>query len=365
MHAWLVKAGEVLQGVPDDQGIVVESFSDEMGGRHAMIHSVFGMRINGAWGMALREQVRRRFGLLAEASHVDDGILLSFAPGQVPAVAGAAGHAGRAGGGRHAPGRGAHRLAALRHALPPLRHPRAVHPAHDAWPADAGLPAAAQGRRAAGVRAAASPTSRSWPRRCASASTTRYDVPRLKRLLERLHDGELWTRHVDTPLPSPFVYPLLLAWDWAYLDAGHAEERRSDAVAMRKAWSVAPGPLRPEIVAAVEAELQKTAPERRARDANELAALLDDLGDLTDAEIAERVTADAGRPDRRRLLAERRIVAGRVRRRPTRVDPRHRRHALSPGWRPTPGSSAWRCAWSATARAAHRGVAGASATGCR
>src|SRR5438445_4402179 len=84
MHGWLVKAGEVLQGVADDQGIGVESFSDEMGGRHAMIHSVFGMRINGAWGMALREQVRRRFGLLAEASHVDDGILLSFAPGQVP-----------------------------------------------------------------------------------------------------------------------------------------------------------------------------------------------------------------------------------------------------------------------------------------
>src|SRR5437870_1873789 len=39
VRAWLVKAGEVLDGVPDDQGIVVESFSDEMGGRHAMIHS--------------------------------------------------------------------------------------------------------------------------------------------------------------------------------------------------------------------------------------------------------------------------------------------------------------------------------------
>src|SRR5213592_4694542 len=51
MRAWLVKAGEILDGVPDDQGIVVESFSDEMGGRHAMIHAVFGMRINGAWGM--------------------------------------------------------------------------------------------------------------------------------------------------------------------------------------------------------------------------------------------------------------------------------------------------------------------------
>src|SRR5439155_374822 len=46
LRAWLVKAGEVLDGVPDDQGVVVESFSDEMGGRHAMIHSVFGMKIN-------------------------------------------------------------------------------------------------------------------------------------------------------------------------------------------------------------------------------------------------------------------------------------------------------------------------------
>src|SRR2546427_8007294 len=84
MRQWLVKAGEVLEGVPDDQGVIVESFSDELGGRHAMIHSVFGMRINGAWGMALREKLRRAFGLVAEASHVDDGILLSFAPGQVP-----------------------------------------------------------------------------------------------------------------------------------------------------------------------------------------------------------------------------------------------------------------------------------------
>src|SRR5438874_2229921 len=84
LRAWLVKAGEVLDGVPDDQGIVVESFADEMGGRHAMIHSVFSMRINGAWGMALKEKVRRAYGLVAEAAHVDDGLLLSFAPGQIP-----------------------------------------------------------------------------------------------------------------------------------------------------------------------------------------------------------------------------------------------------------------------------------------
>ena len=288
LRGWLVKAGEVLQGVADDQGIVVESFADEMGGRHAMIHSVFGMRVNGAWGMALREQVRRRFGLLAEASHVDDGILLSFAPGQVPP----------------APGRLVTLVAPeeldtlLAEALigSPLFGTRFRHAAVRSL----FIPRMTRGQRTPAylqrLKAdALLEAVRGQPDFPVVAETLRecfhdaFDVPRLRRLLERLHDGEMWTRHVDTPVPSPFVYPLLLAWDWAYLDAGHAEERRSDTVAMRKAWSVAAGPVRPEIVAAVEAELQKTAPERRARDANELAAILDDLGDLTREEIAARV----------------------------------------------------------------------------
>ena len=306
MHGWLTKAGEVLQGVPDDQGIVVESFADEMGGRHAMIHSVFGMRINGAWGMALREQVRRRFGLQAEASHVDDGILLSFAPGQVPP----------------APERLVRLVGPddvdtlLGEALigSPLFGTRFRHAAVRAL----FIPRMTRGQRTPAylqrLKAdALLEAVRGQPDFPVVAETLRecfhdaYDVPRLKRLLERLTDGELWTRHVDTPVPSPFVYPLLLAWDWAYLDAGHAEERRSDTIAMRKAWTVSPGPLRPEIVAAVEAELQKTVPERRARDANELAALLDDLGDLTREEIAERVIGDVDAL-LAALLAERRVV---------------------------------------------------------
>src|SRR6058998_3304349 len=308
MRAWLVKAGEVLGGVPDDQGIVVESFSDEMGGRHAMIHSVFGMRINGAWGIVLKEKLRRTMGLVAEASHVDDGILLSFAPGQVPP----------------APER-----------LVTLVAPEEV----DALLGRAliGTPLFATRFRQCAIRALFIPRMSQGQRTPAYlqrlkadalleavggqaefpivAETLRecfhdaLDVTRFKRLLERLHDGEMWRRHVDTPLPSPFVYPLLLAWDWAYLGAGHAEERRSDAVTMRKAWSVAPGPLRPELVAAVEAELQKTAPERRARDANELAGILDDLGDLTDTEIVERVAAADGPALVGALAAERRVAA--------------------------------------------------------
>jgi ATP-dependent Lhr-like helicase len=306
MRAWLVKAGEILDGVPDDQGIVVESFSDEMGGRHAMIHAVFGMRINGAWGMVLREKLRRVFGIVAEASHVDDGILLSFAPGQVPP----------------APERLVTLVAPeevdtlLGRALigTPLFATRFRHCAIRAL----FIPRMSRGQRTPAylqrLKAdallesvggqAEFPVVAETLRECFNDA---LDVPRLKRLLERLHDGEMWRRHVDTPLPSPFVYPLLLAWDWAYLGAGHAEERRSDAVTMRKAWSVAAGPLRPEIVAAVEAELQKTSPDRRARDANELAGILDDLGDLTAAEIAVRVLDD-GEGMIAALAAEHRVL---------------------------------------------------------
>ena len=292
MRAWLVKAGEVLDGVPDDQGIVVESFADEMGGRHAMIHSVFGMRVNGAWGMALREKIRRVFGLQAEASHVDDGILLSFAPGQAPPAPErlltlVAPEEVDALLGRALIGSPLFTTRFRHAAVRALYIPRMVRGQR--------TPAYLQRLKADALMEAVGglaefPIVAETLRECFHDA---LDVPRFKRLLARLHDGELWTRHVDTPLPSPFVYPLLLAWDWAYLDAGHAEERRSDAVVMRKAWSVTAGPLRPEIVAAVEAELQRTAPERRARDANELAAILDDLGDLTEDEIAGRSQGDA------------------------------------------------------------------------
>jgi ATP-dependent Lhr-like helicase len=256
--------------------------------------------------MVLKEKLRR-VGLVAEASHVDDGILLSFAPGQVPpnperlitfvtpeevdTLLGKALIGTPLFGTRF-------RQCAIRALFIPRMSRGQRTPAYlQRLKADALL-------ESVGGQAEF-PIVAETLRECFHDA---LDATRLRRMLERLHDGEMWRRHVDTPLPSPFVYPLLLAWDWAYLGAGHAEERRSDAVTMRKAWSVTPGPLRPELVAAVEAELQKTATDRRARDANELAGILDDLGDLTDGEIAERVAAD-GPALIGALAEERRAVA--------------------------------------------------------
>ena len=203
-----------------------------------------------AWGWRCVSRCGGASVSLAEASHVDDGILLSFAPGQVPPPP--------------------ERLVTLvgpedldpllGEALigSPLFGTRFRHCAIRAL----FIPRMTRGQRTPAYlqrlkadalleSGAASPTSRWWPRRCGSASTTRYDVPRLKRLLERLQDREMWVRHVDTPLALALR---LSACCWPgtgrISSAGHAEERRADAVVMRKAWTVAPGPLRPEIVAA-------------------------------------------------------------------------------------------------------------------
>ncbi len=307
LSAWLAKGVECLGAVPDDRRIVVESFPDELGGRQVVIHSIFGMRVNGAWGLALKEELRRRFGLVVETSHVDDGILLAFAPGQAPPPA---------------------------ERLPVLVDPDRV----DALLARAliGSPLFTTRFRHAAVRALFIPRmlrgtrTPAWLQRLKAdalleavrgqpdsplvAETLRecchdaLDVPRLKGILERARSADLTVHRADTVVPSPFAYPLLLAWDWAYLDAGHAEERRSDAVSLLKAWPGAlAGPLDPDVVGTVEAELQATALERRARDANELAVLLEELGDLDDAEAAARAAGDV-RQHLEELSREQRIA---------------------------------------------------------
>ncbi|MBI4610055.1 MAG: DEAD/DEAH box helicase [Candidatus Rokubacteria bacterium] len=306
LRAWLAKGQECLGAMPDDSRFVVESFPDDLGGRQVMLHSVFGMRVNGAWGLALREELRRRYGLLPEVSHVDDGILLAFAPGQTPP--------------------------------PPERIPFLVDPEQlDLLLARAliGSPLFTTRFRHSAVRAlfiarmVRGKRTPAWLQRLKAdalleavrgqpdfplvAETLRecchdaLDLPRLKVILHRLRAGELSVRSAEGVIPSPFTYPLLLAWDWAYLDAGHAEERRSDAVPMLKAWPAAPGALDPEVIDVVEAELQATTPERRPRDANELAVLLEELGDLDDDEVRARLAGDADRC-LEALTGERRIT---------------------------------------------------------
>ena len=56
----------------------MERFFDESGGMQLVIHSPFGIRLNRAWGLALRKRFCRSFNFELQAAATDDAIVLSL-----------------------------------------------------------------------------------------------------------------------------------------------------------------------------------------------------------------------------------------------------------------------------------------------
>ena len=77
-YAALAKAA--LGSLPTQQHIVLERFFDEIGDTHLVIHSPFGIRLNRAWGLAIRKKFCRRFNFELQAAALDDSIILSLGP---------------------------------------------------------------------------------------------------------------------------------------------------------------------------------------------------------------------------------------------------------------------------------------------
>src|SRR3984893_9590901 len=64
--------------IPSQQKLVLERFFDESGGMQCVIHSPFGIRLNRAWGLALRKRFCRSFNFELQAAATDDAIVLSL-----------------------------------------------------------------------------------------------------------------------------------------------------------------------------------------------------------------------------------------------------------------------------------------------
>ncbi|MDP8970899.1 MAG: DEAD/DEAH box helicase, partial [Actinomycetota bacterium] len=76
-----VAAGRaVLGSTPSLQTIVLERFFDETGGMQLVIHSPYGGRINRAFGLALRKRFCRTFDFELQAAADDDAVVLSLGP---------------------------------------------------------------------------------------------------------------------------------------------------------------------------------------------------------------------------------------------------------------------------------------------
>src|SRR4029453_17191314 len=129
-----------------------------------------------------------------------------------------------------------------------------------------------------------------------------YDLPALVALMGSVDRREVQVVDVATHAPSPFARTLLFGYVAQFMYEGDSPiaERRAAALALDQgllAELLGRAELRelldPEVLAEVEAELQRLAPDRRARDAEGVADLLRGLGPLSTSEVAERCTTES------------------------------------------------------------------------
>src|SRR5437867_4279854 len=75
---YFIATYKALGVIPSQKKLVLERYFDESGGMQLVIHSPFGIRVNRAWGLALRKRFCRSFNFELQAAAADDAIVLSL-----------------------------------------------------------------------------------------------------------------------------------------------------------------------------------------------------------------------------------------------------------------------------------------------
>ena len=305
--AYLAEGVRILGTVPTKNRIVAERFFDESGGMQLVIHSPFGSRINRAWGMALRKQICRSFDFELQASATEDGINLALGPSlsfplsdifryvlsrkaeevllqavlQAPLF------------GIRWRWTASRALAVLRFSsgrkVPPtLLRMRSEDLLAAVFPAQV----ACQDNAPAGdIEVPDHPLVFSTVRDCL---TEAMDLEGLKQVVEGIERGDIEVLARDTTQPSVFSHQILNAMPYAFLDDAPLEERRSRAVALRRALPEDARDLGALDSAAIERAARDAWPV--VRDADELHDALLTLGMLPEGDVGPG--ADAAEAER-------------------------------------------------------------------
>ncbi|MBV8143351.1 MAG: DEAD/DEAH box helicase, partial [Verrucomicrobia bacterium] len=284
--------------IPSQDKLVLERFFDESGGMQLVIHSPFGIRLNRAWGLALRKRFCRSFNFELQAAATDDAIVLSLGTQHsfpldqvfsylnsktvrdllVQAVLDAPMFAIR------------WRWNAARSlALPRQQGGRKV-------------PAPLQRMESENLLAAVFPDQlacleniegdRVIPQHPLVQQTIEdclieaMDIHGLIGLLKRIETGSVQCIGLDLPEPSPLAHEILHAKPYAFLDNAPLEERRTQAVYTRRAGDpAADGGLGMLDLAAIHKVGEEAWP--RATNADELHEALLLAGMLTEDEARD------------------------------------------------------------------------------
>ena len=295
-----VREQQIATGtVPSDRVFVVERFRDELGDWRVVLHSPFGTPVHAPWALMISARVHERYGIDAAAVANDDGIIVRIPEGDAEPpgadlfvfdaeeveptvsreVGGSALFASR------------FREAAARALLLPKLHPGKRSPL---WQ---------QRMKAAQLLDVA----RQHPTFPIILETLRevlhdvYDLDALVDVLARVRSRRIRIVETETEHPSPFARTLMFGYVGAFMYESDSPlaERRAAALSIDPALLAdllgrveLRELLDAEVIARVELELQRLAPDRRLAGAEGVADLLRILGPCSVEELAERLNGD-------------------------------------------------------------------------
>jgi len=312
--AYLTEERAATGVLPTDQTIVVERFRDEIGDWRLVMLSPLGARIHAPWAMALRHRFRARYGIDIDAIWSDDGIAFRFPDADDPPGADdlildpedvealLLEHLGDT-----ALFAARFREAAGRSLLLPRRRPGERTPL---W---------LQRRRSADLLGVAKQFG-SFPIMLEvyrEILQDDFDLPGLLEVLADIRARRIRVSSVDLDSASPFATSLLFSFIAAYLYEADAPvaERRAAAITLDRDLLrelLGEGELRelidPEVVAAVELELQYLTDRRRVARPDGVHDMLRDLGPMTGNDIEVRTEGLDVPAVLAELVAQRRVV---------------------------------------------------------
>ncbi len=284
-----------LGAMPTQDCLVVERFFDDTGGMQLVIHSPFGGRINRAFGLALRKKFCRSFNFELQAAATDDAVVLSLGP-------------------HHSfPLDEVVRYLSSRTVRDTLEHAILDSPMFQSrwrWNLNRALivlrfrngrrnPPPIQRMESDDLMAAVFPQAAACQENITGPITIpdhllvrqsiddtlheALDIDGITALLERVESGVMRVHCCDTTEPSVLSHEIVTARPYAFLDDEEFQNRRTNAVQVRRGLAVdlcTIGTLDPDAIEAVHAEIVATP------------ITADDLHDLLSSLVALPARAD-------------------------------------------------------------------------
>lgn len=301
LAAYVAAQRQAGQPIGTHRQLVLESFLDDLGDPVVVLHSLHGNRVNAPLGMALRRQLRTRLGLQPQILTDDNAVLIRMPDGDLPPP-----------------------LDMLSH-LDPETLTREVQGELQQTPLFGALFRQNAGRfMVLGTRGLRR-RNPLWLQRLRAKDLDevtrdiqdfpvrvetlrecmheRFDLSRLLGLARGIRSGEVTVLRRQSRTPSPVAAGVLNRFMAIYMyeyDQPRAERALAELGVSEALWHEVPGLgegkgfISADAAARLEARWQGLSEGRRARDAEELVALVVRLGLIPEADLVARSATDPG-----------------------------------------------------------------------